>query len=501
MILAGMVAPLANAVASRFPLHSFIRLRQRYIMTRAGRLRLRYTAGYAVVMLLALGFSIQSTGARFAEDSGYAYDSYDVAAADHDAPADITEDDSAFPRVFPKNLLELARLTRPETSSHEKEVKIRSGDTFSEVLQNAGLTSDETLKAVDALKDHVDVRKIQAGQTLQVSFDKNETTQEESLTKIVMDIDPVKSVTLERSGADEFAAEVSEKEIIKRTRVGRAEIQTSLYGSAARAGIPSQVIGNMIRMYSFTVDFQRDIRREDTIEVMYDVYETEDGHPVKYGEILYANLHLGDVDLSLYRYDNEDGNAGYFDALGRTTKKTLMKTPIDGARISSGFGMRKHPILGYNKMHKGMDFAASLGTPIYAAGDGTIEKLGREGAYGNYVRIRHTGNMKTAYAHMHKFGKGLKSGDRVKQGDVIGYVGTTGRSTGPHLHYEVLLDGKQVNPNRVDLPTGENLKGRDLDKFKALMRDYRQQFIALADGLKFASRENASRASSSKTGG
>lgn len=486
--IAGSVLQGLDTLIDSIPLHRIFRLRQRYLMTSKNKLRLRYVAGYAAVVLVALSFSVQDSGILHSQVSSAP--TYDVATSEikEATQENLAKTEVSYGRIFPENLLELARLTTPRIVEKEKELKIRSGDTFGEVLQNAGLSSEQALKAVEAIKDHIDVRKIQAGQTVQVSFDKNENTQEENLTKLVMEVDPLKSVTLERVAENEFQAEVHEKELIKRTRVGRAEIQNSLYGSAARAGIPPQVIGNMIRMYSFTVDFQRDIRREDRIEVMYDVYETEDGTPVKYGEILYANLHLGDVDLNLYRFEDANGTAGYYDSLGRTTKKTLMKTPVDGARISSGFGMRKHPILGYNKMHKGMDFAASLGTPVYAAGDGTIEKIGRNGAYGNYVRIRHTSTMKTAYAHLHKFGKGLRNGSRVKQGDVIGYVGSTGRSTGPHLHYEVMLNNQQVNPNRVDLPTGENLKGRDLERYKDLMKDYRQQFVSLAEGLKFASR-------------
>ncbi|MFP4313934.1 MAG: M23 family metallopeptidase, partial [Alphaproteobacteria bacterium] len=173
--------------------------------------------------------------------------------------------------------------------------------------------------------------------------------------------------------------------------------------------------------------------------------------------------------------------------LGQSIKKTLMKTPVDGARMSSKFGMRRHPILGYNKMHKGVDFAAPLGTPIYAAGDGVLEKVGRNGGYGNYMRIRHTNGLKTAYAHLHKFAKGMSVGKRVKQGQVIGYIGSTGRSTGPHLHYEVILNGKQVNPNRVDLPIGDSLKGKDLDNFKRYISKYDQMYAELSRGQKFAS--------------
>ena len=180
----------------------------------------------------------------------------------------------------------------------------------------------------------------------------------------------------------------------------------------------------------------------------------------------------------------ENGRVDYFGADGTSTRKTLMKTPIDGARISSGFGMRRHPVLGYTKMHKGMDFAASVGTPIYAAGDGKVEYAGRFSSYGNYVRISHNSKLKTAYAHMLRLA--VKVGARVKQGQIIGYVGTTGRSTGPHLHYEVMVNSKQVNPNSVDLPTGEQLVGKDLRRFKSFVNTVKQQYVSLSHGQKFA---------------
>ena len=190
--------------------------------------------------------------------------------------------------------------------------------------------------------------------------------------------------------------------------------------------------------------------------------------------------------MAFYRHEFEGGRIGYFKADGHSAKKGLLSTPVDGARMSSGFGMRHHPVLGYSKMHKGMDFAAPTGTPIYAAGDGVVEKASRFGGYGNYVRIRHNDNIKTAYAHMSRFGKGVKSGSTVKQGEVIGYIGTTGRSTGPHLHYEVLMDGAQVNPNSVKIPTGEVLAGAELNKFKSTVASYEKQFKKLIGTLKFA---------------
>ena len=202
--------------------------------------------------------------------------------------------------------------------------------------------------------------------------------------------------------------------------------------------------------------------------------------------MLYATLILGGKRIELHRFTPESGRTDYFGPDGQSVRKTLMRTPIDGARISSGFGRRKHPVLGYTKMHRGTDFAASRGTPVYAAGDGVIERSSRNGAYGNYIRIRHNGTYKTAYAHLNGYAKGIRSGARVKQGQVIGYVGTTGRSTGPHLHYEVHVNGKQVNPRKIKMPSGEKLKGKDLEAFAAARHELQQLYQETLNGAVIA---------------
>jgi len=203
--------------------------------------------------------------------------------------------------------------------------------------------------------------------------------------------------------------------------------------------------------------------------------------------ILYANLKMGKREIPLYRYKMRDGRTDYFQPSGRSVKHTLMKTPIKGARMSSGFGKRRHPVLGYTKMHAGVDFAAPKGTPIFAAGDGIVERAGWFSSYGKYIRIRHGSNLKTAYAHMSKINSKVKSGKRVKQGQVIGYVGTTGRSTGPHLHYEVIKNGRKVNPRSVNLPVGEDLQGKEKENFKYVMNKLRRQYASIVEGTKVAS--------------
>ena len=242
-------------------------------------------------------------------------------------------------------------------------------------------------------------------------------------------------------------------------------ILQSLYKSALEKKIPASVIIEFARIYGFQVDFQRDIRKKDKFQIMYEVFVDEKKKIIETGNILFANLILSGEDNSLYYYDAQ-GSIGHYDKSGKSIQKALMKTPINGARLSSPFGMRKHPIDGFNKMHKGTDFAAPLGTPIMASGSGVIKKAGWCGGGGNCVVIKHNSTYQTIYAHMSKFAKSIRAGVRVKQGQTIGYVGSTGKSTGPHLHYEVLINGKRVNSQTLKLPSGKILKGDDRKLFE-----------------------------------
>ena len=239
----------------------------------------------------------------------------------------------------------------------------------------------------------------------------------------------------------------------------------SLYRSAVNKKIPANIIIEFARIYGFQVDFQRDIRKKDRFQIMYEIFIDEKGRAIESGNILFANLKLSGEDNSLYFFDKE-GSKGHYDKNGKSVKKALMKTPINGARLSSPFGMRKHPIDGFNKMHKGTDFAAPMGTPIMASGDGIIKKAGWCGGGGNCIVIKHNSTYQTIYAHMSKFAKGIRSGVRVKQGRTIGYVGSTGKSTGPHLHYEVVVNGKKVNSQTLKLPSGKILKGEERKIFE-----------------------------------
>lgn len=357
----------------------------------------------------------------------------------------------------------------------EKTIKIGSGDTLTGVLSKAGLSSTESYAVVEAVKKHVNLRNLKPGQVLNIKFDPARDPAHQSgyqFASMNMAVDQLRTLSVARDESGEgFRTDMHEREVHKQHYVRDAEIEVSVFGSAAKAGIPQAVVSEAIRIYSWHVDFQRDIRQGDRLQVMYEQYETEDGIKVKTGNVVYAKLTVAGVDIPIYRYEMGDGRVDYFLESGKSIRKTLMKTPIDGARMSSGYGMRRHPIQGYNKMHKGIDFAAPTGTPIYAAGDGVVEMAGRKGGYGNYLRIRHNSQLKTAYAHLSRFAKGMSSGKRVRQGEVIGYVGSTGASTGPHLHYEVLVNGAHVNPRGLNLPTGEILEAQQLRLFQAHVRE------------------------------
>jgi murein DD-endopeptidase MepM/ murein hydrolase activator NlpD len=290
--------------------------------------------------------------------------------------------------------------------------------------------------------------------------------------------DAERAVSVARVEGEGYEAATIDKALERRKTAASAVIDSSLFEAGASVGVPIPVMAAMIRAYSYDVDFQRDVQPGDEFQVMYERYFTDDGAAARDGDILYAALNLGGKQMELFRYKTRDGIVDYFNRQGESIRKALLRTPIDGARVSSKFGMRRHPILGFSKMHAGTDFAAPTGTPIYAAGNGVIEEIGRKNGYGNYIRIKHNQQIATAYAHLSKFGSGMRRGGRVQQGDIIGYVGTTGRSTGPHLHYEVMRGGRQINPMSVDLPTGVALEGRELVAFKHHVEETDRQFAA-----------------------
>ncbi len=366
---------------------------------------------------------------------------------------------------------------------------VAEGDTLSSLLQAAGATKDDALAAVKAISSVYDPRQIRQGFRLTVTLgvpdakpapiraaalpmpQGRDLLEDQPgrvrLMSLAFKPDVDKEVVARRGSDGVYGAETIQKKLSAQLYRASGVIDASLFMSAAAAGVPDRVTSQLMYLFSYDVDFQRDIHSGDSFEVFFTRYFDEFGNPVKSGDILFAALTLNGERMPLYRYQREPGrDPEYFTADGKSIKKSLLRTPIESARVSSGFGMRKHPILGYSKMHKGIDFAAPEGTPILASGDGVIEIAGRTGGYGNYVKIRHTDNYETAYGHMSGYGRGIKAGVRVSQGQVIGYVGSTGQSTGPHLHYEIVINGEQVNPKGVKLDTNTPLAGKVLAAFE-----------------------------------
>jgi murein DD-endopeptidase MepM/ murein hydrolase activator NlpD len=366
-------------------------------------------------------------------------------------------------------------------------LRVARGDTLGQMLTRVGVSGRQANAAFTALKTQFDPRRIRVGEEIEVTLAPPlDATDDGQLLALTIASGPLEEVSVKRGPEGDYVA--SKHRLATDTVPTRASgiIENSLFVAGERAGVPVPVLVELIRAYSWDVDFQRDIRPGDGFEIMYDRLVDARGETVYHGDIRYAALTLSGQKLALYHFTRDDGEEGFFDLRGKSARKALLRTPVDGARISSGYGRRKHPILGYSKMHKGVDFAAPKGTPIYAAGNGSVEVAGRKGGYGKYVRIRHNGTYATAYAHMNGFAKGIRRGTRVKQGQVIGYVGTTGRSTGPHLHYEVLRDGRQMNPMKVKMPAGPKLKGKELERFLAHVAETDQQFAALGETVDVA---------------
>jgi len=340
--------------------------------------------------------------------------------------------------------------------------KIKSGETFDKILESYAIEKNEIIKIKNSLKNKINLNKLNTKQMIQFTVDKTDN----KIDNFTYQISNTQKIFLKRNVEnDTFNNEILSIQLEKNIIYKENIILQSLYGAATAENIPANIIIDFARIYGFQVDFQRDIRKKDKFQIMYEIFLNEKKEIIETGDILFANLELSGQDNSLYYFDKE-GSEGHYDKNGKSVKKALMKTPINGARLSSPFGMRKHPIDGFNKMHKGTDFAAPMGTPIMASGDGVIKKAGWCGGGGNCVKIRHNSTYQTVYAHMSKFARGIKTGVRVKQGQTIGYVGSTGKSTGPHLHYEVIVNGKKVNSQKLKLPSGKILKGNNRKLFE-----------------------------------
>ena len=342
--------------------------------------------------------------------------------------------------------------------------KVQKGDTFENIIGIVNLPAQEKKKFYKIIKKQKEIKSLKQNQKVYFKLDTKDTIK---ILEFKLEIDKKRDLVLLRvNNKKDFISKIIEKNLTKVIVFKEGSIDSSLYNTATELGIKPNTIIEFARLYGFQVDFQRDIWKGDSFQIIYEQFENEDGSLIESGDIIYSNLNIQGNDLNLYKFILGNKEIDYFDENGRSMRKTLMKTPINGARLSSSFGKRKHPILGFTKMHTGTDFAAPTGTPIMASGDGVVTRAQWCGGGGNCVKIKHNSTYQTVYAHMSKFGRGIKKGVKVRQGQIIGYVGSTGLSTGPHLHYEVIENGKKINSQKLRLPSGKTLKGEQRNRFE-----------------------------------
>ena len=341
--------------------------------------------------------------------------------------------------------------------------KISSGETFDKILNNYSIPNEEINQIKKKLNSDYDINNLKPNLEIKITIDQSNN---KKITSFLFPVSRTEKIQLTRNLDNNlFEKKTIITNLNKKIVFKEGKITQSLYKTAIDLKVQPNVIIEFARIYGFQVDFQRDIRKNDNFQIMYEVFEDDDGKVFETGNIIFADLKLSGKNNALYYFEKK-GSEGHYDENGKSVEKALMKTPINGARLSSAFGMRKHPIDGFNKMHRGTDFAAPMGTPIMASGSGLITRARWCGGGGNCIKIKHNSTYETIYAHMKNFARGIKEGIRVKQGQIIGYVGSTGKSTGPHLHYEVVVNGKKVNSQKLKLPSGKTLKGKERKIFE-----------------------------------
>ncbi len=356
-----------------------------------------------------------------------------------------------------------------EINTYDETLVIQEGDTLAGILNRLGIPTSQAQDAIDALSKIFTPQDLKIDQEIQVVYEDAIEGEGYILKSLYFQPDIDHDIELVRTSAGLFEATKHEKQLKHEYVAIRGTINASLYADALEAGASPKMLHDMIKVCSFDLDLQRDIHPGTEFSLFYDTFKDEGSGLERPGQLMYAKLVLDGKPYEVYHFQPVGGVPGYYTPLGEDIKKALLRTPIDGARLSSGFGNRKHPILGFTKMHKGVDFAAPKGTPIMAAGDGVVERCNRYGGYGNYICIRHSGNMKTAYAHLSRYGKGISRGKKVHQGQIIAYVGSTGSATGPHLHFELIQNGKHINPQTMTKLPSPKLTGKNLSDFKASM--------------------------------
>ena len=341
--------------------------------------------------------------------------------------------------------------------------KISSGETFDKILNNYSIPNEEINQIKKKLNSDYNINNLRPNLEIKITIDQSNN---KKIISFLFPVSRIEKIQLTRNLDNNlFEKKTIITNLNKKIVFKEGKITQSLYKTAIDLKVQPNVIIEFARIYGFQVDFQRDIRKNDNFQIMYEVFEDDDGKIFETGNIIFADLKLSGKNNALYYFEKK-GSEGHYDENGKSVEKALMKTPINGARLSSAFGMRKHPIDGFNKMHRGTDFAAPMGTPIMASGSGLITRARWCGGGGNCIKIKHNSTYETIYAHMKNFARGIKEGIRVKQGQIIGYVGSTGKSTGPHLHYEVVVNGKKVNSQKLKLPSGKTLKGKEREIFE-----------------------------------
>ena len=343
--------------------------------------------------------------------------------------------------------------------------EIKKGDSIQKILKKFKVQNNEIQIVINQYKKYSNPNQLLTGNKIDIIIEENLSKKNYSITKFSIPITKSTTIEITKDEQDKITSKKIITKLYKKRVLSENIIKNNLYSSAIKAKINPDTIVEFARIFGFEIDFQRDIRENDYFKIIYDKYFDEYGEFIKSGSIHYAHMSVNGREITLYKF-GDDKNYGYFDINGKSVEKALMKTPINGARLSSSFGMRKHPILGFNKMHKGTDFAAPSGTPIMASGSGTIVLAKWCGGGGNCIKIKHNSTYETVYAHMKNFARGIKKGRKVRQGEIIGYVGSTGMSTGPHLHYEVIVNGKKVNSQTLKLPSGKVLKDNERKLFE-----------------------------------
>jgi murein DD-endopeptidase MepM/ murein hydrolase activator NlpD len=342
-------------------------------------------------------------------------------------------------------------------------VELKKGESLSDILDAAGVSATESDAALSSLRRVYNIRQAKAGQDFALLF--REKDGQDVFMGVEFSPNASSEISVLRMADGSYSAQAARPTITMQHMAARGVISGSFFGAGKAAGVPHAIMASILKLYAYEIDFQRDLREGDRFEVLYDQGFNKKGEPVGASQLAYASLTVGGKTRPIFRFTGADGLTDYYDLNGQSVRRALLRTPVDGVRMTSGFGMRFHPVMGFSMMHKGVDFGASIGTPIYAAGSGVIEKADWYSSYGRYIRIKHNSKISTAYAHLNAFARNIKPGTRVQQGDIIGYVGMTGRSTGPHLHYETIVDGVQVNPLSLKAPTKDVLGKKDMVTF------------------------------------